>query len=46
MATVKKGLLSDAHEWWVHLRKFGKRRFWHRERKIAKKDINRRVITE
>lgn len=38
MATVKKGTLTRAHEWWVHLRPYGKRRFWHRERGAAKQD--------
>lgn len=37
MATVKKGILTRAGEWWVHLRKFGKRKFWKGERKAAKK---------
>lgn len=36
MATKKKGVLTPAHEWWKHLRKFSKRRFWKRERKAAK----------
>lgn len=36
MATVKKGTLTRAGEWWVHLRPYGKRDFWKGERKAAK----------
>ncbi len=39
MATVKKGILTRAGEWWVHLRPYGKREFWHRERKAATREI-------
>lgn len=39
MATVKKGILTRAHEWWKHLRPYNKRRFWKRERKTARKDV-------
>jgi hypothetical protein len=39
MATMKKGILTSAHEWWVHLRPFGKRRFWKRERKAARDEF-------
>lgn len=35
MATVKKGTLTRAHEWWKHLR-HTKRWFWKRERKAAR----------
>jgi hypothetical protein len=37
MATVKKGTLTPAHQWWKHLRDW-KRKFWKRERKAAKRD--------
>jgi hypothetical protein len=43
MATVKKGTLTRAGEWWVHLRPCGKRDFWHRERKAAERDAAARV---
>jgi len=36
MATVKKGMLTAAGEWWKHLRTI-KRAFWKRERRAAKK---------
>ena len=32
MASVKKGTLTPAPQWWKHLRKW-KRVFWKRERK-------------
>ena len=35
MATVKKGVLTRAGEWWKHLRPYNKRRFWKGERKAA-----------
>ena len=35
MATVKKGILTAAGEWWKHLR-WTKRPFWKRERRAAK----------
>ncbi len=40
MATVKKGHLAAAGEWWKHLR-WTKRAFWKKERqagKVAAKD--------
>lgn len=43
MATVKKGILTRAGEWWVHLRPYGKREFWHRERRAAARDAILRV---
>lgn len=39
MAHKKKGQLTTASEWAKHLRKFCKRKFWHKERKVAKKNI-------
>ena len=38
VANVKKGLLTKPREWWVHLRKYGKRRFWKGERQKSKQD--------
>ena len=38
MATVKKGILSRAGEWWKHLR-HTKKDFWHSERQAAKREI-------
>ena len=43
MATVKKGILTRAGEWWVHMRPYGKRDFWHRERRAAERDARARV---
>ncbi len=40
MASVKKGYLTAAREWWKHLR-WTKRVFWKAERKAAKKDARR-----
>jgi hypothetical protein len=42
MATVKKGTLTRAREWWKHL-KWMKRDFWKRERKASKSDIQQRL---
>lgn len=39
MATIKKGILTRAPEWWVHLRPFAKRQFWGRERRAAQRNI-------
>lgn len=36
MATIKKGLTEQAREWWKHLRPFGKRDFWKRQRRADK----------
>jgi hypothetical protein len=46
MATVKKGILTRAGEWWVHLRPYGKREFWKGERKAAERDIRDRIEDE
>jgi hypothetical protein len=43
MATVKKGILTSAGEWWKHLRPYGKRDFWKGERKAAERDADTRV---
>lgn len=45
MATVKKGLLTPAGEWWKHLRAT-KRAFWKGERQAARADADRRAQTE
>jgi hypothetical protein len=42
MASVKKGYLTAAHEWWKHLR-WTKRVFWKAECKAAKKDARKDV---
>ena len=42
MATVKKGLLTAAGEWWKHLR-WTKRLFWKGERQAGRKDARRQV---
>ena len=42
MATVRKGILTKAGEWWKHLRKT-KRDFWQKERKAAQRDISNQV---
>lgn len=36
MATMKKGQLASATEWWKHLR-WTKRVFWKRERQAGKR---------
>ena len=38
MATIKKGHLTPAGEWWKHLR-WTKRAFWKGERQAAKHDV-------
>ena len=45
MATVKKGMLTAAGEWWKHLRET-KRTFWKGERKAAKKAVREETLTE
>jgi hypothetical protein len=42
MATVKKGMLTGAREWWRHLRGM-KREFWKGERKAAKRVVREEV---
>jgi hypothetical protein len=37
MATVKKGMLTHAGEWWKHLR-WTKRGFWKKERQAGKRE--------
>jgi hypothetical protein len=45
MATVKKGMLTAAGEWWKHLRET-KRTFWKGERKAAKKAVREETLAE
>ena len=40
MATVKKGILTPAGEWWKHLR-WNKRSFWKGERQAAKANVGK-----
>lgn len=40
MATVKKGILTPAGEWWKHLR-WTKRSFWKGERQAAKATVGK-----
>ena len=42
MATVKKGLLVEAPEWWKHLRD-NERVFWKRNRTAERADIKRQI---
>jgi hypothetical protein len=44
MATVKKGILTTAGEWWRHLRPFQKRKFWKKERRAAKKQAKKESV--
>jgi len=41
MATIKKGILTRAGQWGVHLRPYGKRFFWKRERRAAVRELYR-----
>lgn len=41
MATVKKGMLVSATEWWKHLRPFQKRKFWKKQRVAQKKELKK-----
>jgi len=42
MATVKKGYLTNAREWWRHLRRT-KRAFWKGERQAGKREAEAQV---
>ena len=42
MSTIKKGLTEQAREMWTHLRPWGKRDFWKRQRGADKKALRRR----
>jgi len=39
MATVKKGTLTRAPQWWDHQRRKWKRVFWKRERKAVRREV-------
>ncbi len=41
MSTKKKGLLTTSGEWAKHLRKWGRQRFWSKERMAARKTIRK-----
>jgi len=41
MAHKKKGILTQAPQWWKHLREW-KRIFWKAERQAQKKDVQER----
>jgi hypothetical protein len=45
MATVKKGSLTSASEWWKHLR-WTKRAFWKGERQAGKREAKEQVSGE
>jgi len=36
MSTKKKGVVTTSGEWAKHLRKWGKQKFWRKERKAGK----------
>lgn len=42
MATIKKGILTHARQWWVHLRKT-KREFWKKHRLKEKEFIKKEL---
>lgn len=42
MATVKKGVLVRAGEWWTHLRKT-KRSFWKRHRAAERYEVSQEL---
>jgi hypothetical protein len=42
MATVKKGALTSAPQWWKHLR-WEKRHFWKAERQAQRQDARDRM---
>ena len=44
MATVKKGLLTPAGEWWKHLR-WTKRAFWKGERQAASREAKKEAAS-
>lgn len=41
MATVKKGLTVAPPEWWKHLRRWNKRRFWKKQRRADKTELQK-----
>jgi hypothetical protein len=44
MAHARKGHLVVALEWAKHLRRFGKKMYWHRHRHAEKKVVRREVV--
>lgn len=42
MATVKKGMLVPAPQWWKHLKDY-KKHFWGRQRNAEKSDIRKQL---
>jgi hypothetical protein len=44
MSTIKKGILAQAAEWAKHLRKYGKRQFWKRQRRAEKREIRKALL--
>lgn len=44
MATVKRGTLAVAPQWWRHLRPWWRRLFWKRERAAAAKAVREGVM--
>jgi hypothetical protein len=43
MATKKKGLRTTSGEWAKHLRRFGKKTFWRKERKVGRREVRTHV---
>lgn len=41
MANVKKGQTVRAPEWWKHLRAYGKRTFWKKQRAADRTDLRK-----
>lgn len=46
MATVKRGVLVRAPQWWKHLRPWWRRRFWKQHRRAEARVLNRVVGRE
>ena len=44
MTSKKQGQLTSSTEWAKHLRKYGKKVFWHQERSAETLDINSQVF--
>ena len=44
MAHVRKGILIRCQEWAKHLRPYGKRRFWHKHRKVEKRHAEKEKL--
>ena len=44
MATVKKGITVKAGEWWKHLRPYGKRLFWKKQRRADRNGLQLRKL--